>query len=61
MNAFQREFLMIVPDGKPNKMIFTEIVLKDEDGCVQRKAYFEPLKEKESAPKKIWKKIKSAF
>ena len=61
MNAFQREFLTISPQGKPNKMVFNEVILQDENGFVERKAYFESLKEEESFRQKFWKKFKGMF
>ena len=61
MNAFQIEFLTRVPQGKPNEMLFTEVILRDENGCIEKKAYFEKVKEKDGMVTKLYKKLKSAF
>ncbi|RUS68963.1 hypothetical protein EGW08_023276 [Elysia chlorotica] len=59
MNAFQREFLTHGPEANQN-MVFTEVILRDETGCEERRAYFEPDKERDSLIRFFWEKMKDA-
>ncbi|GFN82259.1 hypothetical protein PoB_000876500 [Plakobranchus ocellatus] len=44
LSNFQKEFLLTVPPGQPNRLVFTEELIKLRDGTVETKVSFNPAK-----------------
>ncbi|GFO48146.1 hypothetical protein PoB_007465100 [Plakobranchus ocellatus] len=62
LSDFQREFLSIAPEGEPNILIFSELVLRDPSGNIETNIEFKPIKNHEpSIKERLGKKISNIF
>ncbi|KAK3704582.1 hypothetical protein RRG08_033623 [Elysia crispata] len=48
MTDFQRQMLMIAPEGKPKKLTFVQEITRDGDSVMSRRVYFQSDEERET-------------